>query len=133
MSERSNEQKFFICEHCKNIIGLIQNKGVPLVCCGEKMVELVANTEEASEEKHIPQVEVQGNKITVKVGSVLHPMEEEHHITFIYLETVKGGQRKSIEIGEEPIVEFMVVNDTPLAVYEFCNIHKLWKTEISSR
>ena len=123
-------QKFCICETCKNLVGFIENHNVPLVCCGSKMLELVPNTVEASGEKHLPDVTVSGNEIHVAVGSVLHPMEQAHHITFIYVETENGGQRKALKIGEEPKASFCFTDDKPVAVYEYCNLHGLWKTEI---
>ncbi|MCL2052935.1 MAG: desulfoferrodoxin [Oscillospiraceae bacterium] len=125
------KQKFFICKHCKNLVGLIDDKGVPLVCCGEKMSELIANTEEASTEKHLPIVTVSGDKVNVKIGSAAHPMEEAHHIAFVYTETELGGQRKCLKTGEAPELNFSFVNDKPVAVYAYCNLHGLWKTEIA--
>jgi len=123
-------QKFFICKHCGNMIGLIDNKGVPLMCCGQKMTELVPNTVDASKEKHLPQVAVSKNGIDVSVGSVLHPMEKEHNISFVYVETERGGQRKCLKVGEEPKLSFSFAKDKPAAVYAYCNLHGLWKTEI---
>jgi len=124
------KQKFFICKHCGNLIGLIENKGVPMVCCGEKMTELIPNTVEASVEKHLPVVSVLGNKIEVAIGSIPHPMEEAHHIDFVYVETECGGQRKSLKVGQAPKVVFSFEEDKPIAVYAYCNLHGLWKTEI---
>ena len=124
------KQKFFICNHCKNLIGLIEDKGVPMVCCGEKMTELIPNTVDASGEKHLPEVTASGNNIKVQVGSVLHPMVEEHYITFIYVETEHGGQRKVLKPGDAPIAEFSFIDDKPIAVYEYCNLHGLWVVEI---
>lgn len=126
----NQEQKFFVCRHCGNLMELIINSGVPVVCCGEKMKELVANTVDADYEKHVPVFEIQGNKISVKIGSTEHPMTQEHHIKLIYLETQNGGQRKSIKINEPHKAEFVFVDDKPLAVYTYCNKHGLWKTEI---
>ena len=123
-------QKFFICKHCGNLIGLVENNGVPLDCCGEKMTELIPNTVEASVEKHLPVVSVFENRIEVEIGSIPHPMEEAHHIDFIYVETEKGGQRKSLKVGEAPKAVFCFEDDKPIAVYAYCNIHGLWKTEI---
>ena len=123
-------QKFYVCNHCGNMVGLIDDKGVPLVCCGEKMAELTANTTEASVEKHIPVATVSGNTVSVQVGSALHPMEEAHHITFVYVETENGGQRKCLKIGEDPTVSFAFVDDKPIAVYAYCNLHGLWKADI---
>ena len=126
----SGHQKFYICKHCGNLVGFIDGKGAPMTCCGEKMSELVPNTVEASAEKHIPAVTVSGDSITVQVGSVMHPMEEAHHITFVYVETKHGGQRKALKVGDEPKVSFSFTGDKPVAVYAYCNLHGLWKTEV---
>ena len=123
-------QKFFICKHCGNLIGLIDNKGVPMVCCGEKMTELVPNTVEASVEKHLPVVTAVDEGFRVQIGGAPHPMEEAHHIAFVYVETVRGGQRKCLKVGEEPTAAFSFSDDSPVAVYAYCNIHGLWKTEV---
>ena len=123
--------KFFICKHCGNMVGFIVNSGVPMICCGEKLTELVPNTVEASTEKHLPAVTVSGNTINVQIGSTLHPMTNEHYITFVYIETKNGGQRKSLKIGKDPKVSFdITADDSPVAVYAYCNLHGLWKTEI---
>lgn len=122
--------RFFICEHCGNIIGMIHNSGVPMMCCGQKMKELVPGTTEASLEKHIPVVEVSGDKVSVVVGSVLHPQTEEHNITWVYLQTDRGGQRKVLPVGKEPKVEFSLCDEKPVAVYAYCNLHGLWKKDI---
>ena len=123
------KQRFFICKHCGNMVGLINDEGVPLICCGDEMAELVPNTVEASAEKHLPDVSVSGDAIRVQVGSVPHPMEEAHHITFVYVETECGGQRKCIKDAKAPNVSFSFVGDKPVAVYAYCNLHGLWKTE----
>ena len=124
------KQRFFLCETCKNLVSLIEDQSVPLVCCGSKMTELVANTQDASTEKHVPVVTVSGSEIHVAVGSVPHPMVEAHHISFVYVKTERGGQRKSLEVGEEPKASFCFIDDKPLEVYEYCNLHGLWKTEV---
>lgn len=123
--------KFYICNHCKNIIGKIQDKGVLVVCCGEKMAELVPNTTEAATEKHIPVASAEGNLITVQIGSTLHPMTEEHLIQWVYLETEEGGQRKSLKAGDKPEVVFALSpSDKAKAVYAYCNLHGLWKADL---
>ena len=122
--------KFYICRHCGNLVGKINDSGVPIICCGEPMQELVPNTVEASNEKHLPVVTVDGNKVHVEVGSVAHPMVAAHLIQWIFLETEHGGQRKNLQAGEAPIVDFTVVDDKPVAVYAYCNLHGLWKTEL---
>lgn len=124
------DTRFFICKHCGNIIGMIRSSGAKVSCCGEEMTELVANTVEASHEKHIPVVTVEGDTVTVKVGSVPHPMLEEHYIMWVYLQSEKGGQRKCLKPGDEPVVSFKVIDDKPIAVYEYCNLHGLWKADI---
>ena len=127
----NNSKKFLICSVCGNMVGMIEDKGPQLVCCGKKMNELVANTTEASVEKHIPVVNIDNNKVKVQVGSTLHPMTQEHHISWIYLLTTQGGQRKSLEIDNDPIVEFALIeNDKLLEVYAYCNLHGLWKLEL---
>ncbi len=124
------ESKFYICETCKNLVGTINESGVPMMCCGKKMTKLEAGTVEASREKHIPVVTVDNNTVTVTVGSVEHPMAEEHSILWVYLKTDKGGQRKCLEVGKAPVVTFALSDETPLAAYAYCNLHGLWMTEI---
>ena len=124
-------KKFFVCKHCGNMIGLLHDAGVPMMCCGEKMVELVPNTTYAAQEKHVPVGTVEGNKVVVNVGSVDHPMLDEHWIQWVYLETDKGGHRKVLNPGEKPNVVFALTEDEkPLAVYEYCNLHGLWVAKL---
>ena len=124
------ETRFYICEKCGNTVGMIHSSGVPLMCCGQKMAKLEAGTVEASKEKHIPVVTVEGNTVKVSVGSVEHPMAEEHSILWVYLQTSKGGQRKCLEVGKAPVVTFALADEEPLAVYAYCNLHGLWMAEI---
>lgn len=120
------EHKFFRCKHCGNLVGMINNSGVPLICCGEPMEELKANSVDASQEKHVPVITVEGDVATVRVGSQPHPMAEEHYIQWVYLQTEKGGQRKCLSPGEEPSVSFALKDDKPVAAYAYCNLHGLW-------
>ena len=122
--------RFYVCKRCGNLVGFIHQSDVPMICCGEKLTELVPNTVEASAEKHLPEVTATATGISVQVGSAVHPMEEGHHITFIYVETEQGGQRKSLKISAEPKASFAFTDDKPVAVYAYCNLHGLWKTEI---
>ena len=122
--------KFFICEHCGNLVGVINDAGVPMMCCGQKMTQLIPGTVEASVEKHLPVVTVDGDKVKVEIGSVAHPMAEEHSILWVYLQTDKGGQRKNLAVGEAPVAEFSLLGEKPVAVYAYCNLHGLWKTEV---
>ena len=124
------EQKFFLCKHCGNLVGLVDNAGVPMFCCGEAMTELVPNTVDASQEKHVPVVKVSGGVVEVEVGSVPHPMLPEHHIAWIYLQTEQGGHRKNLSVPGEPKARFaMTVEERPVAVFAYCNLHGLWKTD----
>ncbi len=127
----NKDQKFFICKHCGNIIGMIFSSGVKVVCCGEEMAQLIPNTSDGSHEKHVPVVEVGNKKVTVTIGSLPHPMTAEHHIAWVYLQTSSGGQRKSLEPGAEPKVCFSLCeNDQPVAAFAYCNLHGLWKADI---
>ncbi len=125
-----NNNKFYICERCGNIVGLVHNGGGALVCCGQKMTELKPGVVEASHEKHIPVVRVEGNRVEVTVGSVIHPMAEEHSILWVYLETDKGGHRKCLEVGAAPVAVFELADEKPIAAYAYCNLHGLWKADI---
>ena len=122
------KQKFFICEHCGNIIAMVKDKGVPVMCCGQKMTELIPGTVDASLEKHIPVYTINGNQVLVTVGSVEHPMQPEHYIEWVSLQTEQGNQRKALNPGEAPKVCFSICDgDKVEAVYAYCNLHGLWK------
>ncbi len=121
--------KFYKCAHCGNVIEKVVDSQVPVWCCGEEMEELIPNTVDASGEKHLPVVtRIDQNTIKVEVGSVPHPMLPEHHIAFIYVETQRGGVRVNLTDKPEAIV--CTCADEPIAVYEYCNLHGLWKTEL---
>ena len=123
-------KKFFKCEHCGNIIEMVEDKGVPVMCCGQKMTELVPNTTDAATEKHVPVIEVSGIEVTVKVGSVEHPMLPEHHIAFIILETTEGAQKKFLSVDGKPEAKFVLAEgEKVVAAYEYCNLHGFWKAE----
>lgn len=119
---------FYKCAHCGNIIAYAENKGVPVVCCGEKMQKLVPNTTDAAHEKHVPVITLEGSLVTVTVGSVAHPMTEEHHIAWIALETKQGNQRKELAHTGAPRAQFALCDgDEVVAAYAYCNLHGLWK------
>ncbi|MEA4893101.1 MAG: desulfoferrodoxin family protein [Peptococcaceae bacterium] len=122
--------RFYLCETCGNLIGKIKDSGVSVVCCGKPMKELIPNTTDASQEKHVPVVKVEGSKVTVTIGSVEHPMTPEHFIEWIYVQTEKGGQRKSLQPGEKPAAVFEIVDDKPVAAFAYCNLHGLWLKEL---
>ena len=121
--------KFYKCETCGNVIVKLVDSKVPVMCCGKKMEELVPNTVDASGEKHVPVVTMlDGGRIKVDVGSVAHPMEAEHHIAFIYVEMENGGIK--VDLKDKPEAIIYVGEEKPVAVYEYCNLHGLWKTEL---
>ncbi len=122
--------KFYICDHCKNVIVKMEDKGVPVSCCGEKMREMVAGQSDGASEKHVPVIEKDGAKVMVSVGSVAHPMLEEHSIRFIVIETKQGFAKKDLNPGDEPVAEFVLSDgDELVAAYEYCNLHGLWMAQ----
>lgn len=124
------KNRFYVCSHCGNLIGMIRNVGVPMMCCGQKMTEIVPNTVEASVEKHLPVVTVDGNKLTVTIGSTIHPMTEEHHIAWVYVETDKGGHRRLFNAGDNPSFTLTLEDEKAISVSAYCNLHGLWKTDL---
>jgi len=121
------EIKFYKCKHCGQIITKILDTKVPVICCGDKMEEMIPNSTDASKEKHVPVVVKEGNKVTVTVGSVLHPMTEEHYIMWIVLSTNKGYQRKELKPGDKPEATFYIGDDEDgLTAYAYCNLHGLF-------
>lgn len=122
--------KFFKCDMCGNIVELINDAGVPVSCCGQDMTELIPGTSDASTEKHVPECSVDGNKVTVKVGSEKHPMVENHYIEWVTIETNKGAYRICLKPGCEPKVEITLAEgEKVVGVYSYCNVHGLWKAK----
>ncbi|MCQ2613009.1 MAG: desulfoferrodoxin [Treponemataceae bacterium] len=120
---------FFVCRHCGKIIAIVKDSGVPTICCGEAMEELVPGVTDGALEKHVPVIRVNGNTVTVTVGSKLHPTLAEHYIEWILLQTDKGIQQKWLGPGDKPEVDFAILmGERVQAAYEYCNIHKLWRT-----
>ena len=123
--------KFYRCERCGNIITKLNDSGVPVVCCGEPMKELVPGATDGAFEKHVPAVTVEGSTVKVQIGEVEHPMVEAHYIQFIALETKNGCQVKYLKPEEKPVAEFVLAEgDSAVAVYEYCNLHGLWVKEV---
>ena len=106
----------------------LNKAGCPNMCCGEAMTELTANTTDAATEKHVPAVERDGDLLKVTVGSVEHPMLEEHFIQFIAVVEDNGFRLTYLKPGEKPYAEFKGVGPDA-EVYEYCNLHGLWKTK----
>ena len=121
------EQKFLKCAKCGNIVAVVHATGVPVMCCGQKMEQIIPGSVEASLEKHIPQYTVENNKVHVVVGSVEHPMIPEHYIEWVSVQTKFGNQRKQLKPNQEPKVCFSLCEgDEVEAVYAYCNLHGLW-------
>jgi superoxide reductase len=120
--------KFYRCAHCGQIVAIVKETGVPVICCGEPMQEIVPGSVDAAVEKHVPVYEVKDNKVIVTVGSTEHPMLPEHYIEWIALETKQGNQRKALKAGDEPKACFALCEgDEVVSVYAYCNLHSLWK------
>jgi len=124
------KSKFYICRHCGNLIEKINDAGVPVICCGEKMEQLIPNTVDASGEKHVPVVTVENGVAKVNVGAVDHPMQPEHFIQWIYVVTDQGIMRKDLQPGQAPAASFVLGEEKIKAVYEYCNLHGLWMIEL---
>ncbi len=118
--------KFYECRHCGNMVGIVNEGAAPMMCCGEKMHELVPGIVDASIEKHVPVVARDGNMVKVMVGSLPHPMEPEHFIEWVALETKQGNQRKPLK-GTPSVCFSLTDDDAVVAVYAYCNLHGLWK------
>lgn len=124
------ELKFFKCDLCGKILTLVKETGVPTVCCGQTMTEIVAGSVDAAVEKHVPVVSVDGTKISVSVGEVTHPMLEEHYIEWITISTKKGSQTKVLSPADQPVAEFLITEeDEFVSAYAYCNLHGLWKSK----
>ena len=126
------EPKFFLCTTCGNVVVKLIDSGVIMECCGSEMKELVPGVTDGAREKHVPVVEcIDKCTIKVKVGEMPHPMSKEHHIAFIYLQTENGGQIQYLNpTGTAEACFCIKCDDKPVAVYEYCNMHGLWKTSI---
>ena len=125
------DSRFYSCRKCGVIVGLLEGSAEKMTCDGEPLEMMRANSVDASREKHVPVVSVAESIVTVKIGSAEHPMTVAHHISWIYLQTQKGGQRRALTIDDKPEAQFALVDgDKPIAVFAYCNLHGLWVTEL---
>lgn len=123
------EPKFYYCRHCKKVILVLDPQDTDTICCGSVMDLLTPGTEDASTEKHVPYVQISNHMVYVKVGTEEHPSLPEHYIKFIVLETDKGNYIRYLSPGCRPQATFHICeSEKIIAVYEYCNLHKLWKT-----
>ena len=124
------ELKFYRCKICGKIIAIVKDTGVPTICCGEEMEQIIPGTTDAAVEKHVPVITVNGNTVEVKVGSVDHPMLPEHYIEWVALSTKQGNQRKCLKPGDAPVAKFaLVAGDEVVKAYAYCNLHSLWSSK----
>ena len=124
------KMKFYVCEVCGKIAAVIKPSACPTKCCGEPMKEMVPGTSDGAKEKHVPVIKAEGLKVTVEVGSVAHPMTQEHFIEWIVLETKEGRQRKALKPGDAPKAVFALTEgDEAVSALAFCNLHGLWQAE----
>jgi superoxide reductase len=116
------------CETCGNLFALVYNGGGTSVCCGQEMTLLKVKTvADEGKEKHVPIMEINGKNVTVRVGSIPHPMEEKHYIAMIrLLQDGKPIAAKLLEPGMKPEAVFCVDNTANLKAEEVCNLHGLW-------
>ena len=122
----------FYCKHCKRIVYTYYGGGT-LTCCGEEMTLLQPKSKDVGNEKHLPVVEYLAlNQIKVTIGSVIHPMLSEHFVQWVFLAQKSTFQIKTFEPGNEPIATFFINPDEDIKIYEFCNLHGLWLTEIKN-
>lgn len=123
------KQRFFRCSHCGNIIAKVYDSGVNVICCGEPMQEIIPSTTDASVEKHVPVYAIEGNIVKVNVGSIEHPMADDHYIEWVSLQTTSGNQRKFLKPGDKPEIAFAICDGEEVeAVFAYCNLHSLWKS-----
>jgi len=120
--------KFLRCEHCGNMVGFIEDKGVDVICCGEPMKTLDAKDSDVGVEKHLPVLEKVGDKLSVTVGQVLHPMTEEHYIQWVAVVADNHTERIAFTPAEEPKAVFCSQGEAD--VYAYCNLHGLWKVSV---
>ena len=120
--------KYYVCKKCGKIIAMVKDSGVPTICCGQPMQELVPGMTDGAAEKHVPVVSMDGCVVHVQIGEVWHPSVKEHYIEWIAIETKEGYQIKDLKPGEAPMADFALSDsDVLVAAYEHCNIHGLWK------
>ena len=123
MAEKLESYK---CEKCGNIVEVLHAGKGELVCCNEPMKLFKANTVDAAKEKHVPVVEKTSDGFSVKVGSVAHPMEEEHYIEWVEIIADGEADRQFLNPGGAPEATFKIDADKVMA-REYCNLHGLWK------
>ncbi len=121
-------RQIYKCGSCGNIIEIVHPGGGELVCCGQQMELLREKHDDKGEEKHVPVIEEIEGGIRVRVGSIPHPMENEHYIEWIEIVTDGIAHRKFLEPGEEPEAIFSVTTVGSITAREYCSVHGLWQS-----
>lgn len=124
----TNRNQIWKCEICGDIVEVLHSSPGELVCCGQPLTLIEPKREEEGYEKHLPVIEREGNGIMVKVGSIEHPMMENHYIEWIALDTEKNVLRQFLNLGEKPMAVFTTAEKVSQA-RDYCNIHGQWATE----
>lgn len=125
-----SKTSFYVCSNCGNIVMFLEEGCGDVMCCHSPLEPVEPNTVDASQEKHIPVAELNGDEVTVKVGSLEHPMVEEHYIKWIFVISEDRIQKARLSPGQEPKARFSILGNGDLDIYEYCNIHGLWKTTV---
>jgi superoxide reductase len=123
------EATFFRCDKCGNLVYLVEKGTCVPQCCGEPMRKLVAGSTDAATEKHVPVVTRADGKIKVQVGEVEHPMLDAHFIQWIALVSGDRTEIHYLHPGDKPVTEFARDGADDVTIYEYCNLHGLWKAE----
>ena len=124
-------QVFYRCSICGNLITMLEDSGIAPVCCGQKMNKLDPGTTDASHEKHVPIIDCEERKVFITVGELPHPMSELHYIEWIWLQTTRGGHLRKLYPGEAPSARFRIcASERPLCAWAWCNLHGLWKSAV---
>jgi superoxide reductase len=119
--------EMYKCELCGNIVGVMHAGPGELVCCGQPMVCLKENSVDAAVEKHVPVIEKIEGGVKVKVGSVAHPMQEDHYIEWIEIVADGKSYRQFLKPGDAPEAVFLV-DAANITAKEYCNLHGYWKS-----
>ena len=124
----TEKNQIYMCKLCRNVIKVLHAGGGELICCGKPMNLIKAHTiEEEGNEKHKPVIEANEEGVTIKVGSVAHPMEAEHYIEWIGISTDKGSSKKFLKAGDAPEVVFPIKAPIEtISARAYCNVHGLW-------
>lgn len=122
-----DSMNFYKCKDCDSVF---MEMGKPATTCRDGSMELLsANSTDAATEKHVPVVSLEDGMVVVRIGSVPHPMTEEHYIEWVFIESAGGGTFYNLNPGDVPEAIFPMKAEEVEAVYIYCNLHGLWKAK----